>query len=218
MTINIEPRAPNSRLTFWASGRRRRLYRKKPLGHFYIRFQHNGKDVPRCLGTTDVKLAIEKAKRLIKATYAGGEAALQALLDRERVTVCPLPKAIEQAIRIPLVRTPAVYFLLQAGSVKYVGQSRNIFSRIGSHVQNKLGFDEIAYVPVLLEKLLDEEARYIRLFKPSLNKKSGQPFRSAFVARLDELVAQERLLTSGENLNESENTGGFPETKAASKA
>lgn len=165
-----------SRLVFWSCGRRRRLYRKQPFGPFYVRFQFNGKDVPRSLGTSEVDVAIQKAKHLIKATYAGGEHALRA----ERFTGSPLPKAIaDLAIRIPLVTTPAVYFLLRGGQVQYVGQSRNVLRRVGVHIQTKSDVDEIAYVPIPLEKLLEEEARYIRLFRPPLNKKCGTAFKSS---------------------------------------
>lgn len=60
-----------SRLTFFAQGRRRRLYRKSPNGPFYVRFQFNGRDTPRSLGTTMEALAKVKAKEIIDAAYTG---------------------------------------------------------------------------------------------------------------------------------------------------
>lgn len=63
----------STRLTFFAQGRRRRLYRKTPTGPFYVRFQHKGKDRPRCLGTTLEHVAKEKAKAIIEAEYVGDD-------------------------------------------------------------------------------------------------------------------------------------------------
>lgn len=59
-----------STLSFIAQGRRRKLYRKTPTGPFYVRFQHKGKDQPRCTGTTEVAAAKEKAKQIIDAVFA----------------------------------------------------------------------------------------------------------------------------------------------------
>lgn len=66
-----------SRLVFFAQGRRRRLYRKTPMGPFYVRFQYAGRDIPRCLETTEPQVAILKAKHLIKLAYEEDEVALR---------------------------------------------------------------------------------------------------------------------------------------------
>jgi hypothetical protein len=60
-----------------------------------------------------------------------------------------------------------VYFLVKADRVVYVGQSADIYSRIGQH-QDK-DFDRFAFVPcgqALLDKL---ESLYIHLFRPAYN-------------------------------------------------
>lgn len=61
----------SDRLTFFAQGRRRRLYRMSHNGPFYVRFLYKGKDHPRCLGTTFEHLAKDKAKAIIDAVYKG---------------------------------------------------------------------------------------------------------------------------------------------------
>jgi hypothetical protein len=58
-------------LSFMAGGRRRRLFRRKASGPFYVRFNHNGKDQPRSLGTTNESAAKEKAKQIIEAALSG---------------------------------------------------------------------------------------------------------------------------------------------------
>ena len=67
--MHFDMKERSSRLSFFAQGRRRRLYRKTPTGPFYIRFQFRGKDTPRCLETTLEHVAKEKAKAIIAAAY-----------------------------------------------------------------------------------------------------------------------------------------------------
>src|SRR4051812_7640125 len=58
-------------LTFQAGGRSRRLFRRKPGGAFHVRFEHNGKDQLRSLGTTSEPAAKEKARAIIEASLTG---------------------------------------------------------------------------------------------------------------------------------------------------
>lgn len=76
------------------------------------------------------------------------------------------------AIRIPLANEPAIYFLLKAGKVLYVGQSQNVIGRIAAHLQRQI-YDEIIYLPTALESLNSEERRWIRIFNPPLNRTRG---------------------------------------------
>jgi len=73
-SIPSEPlRSPRKadHLIFLAGGRRRRLFRRKRGGTFHLRFQCNGKDVVRSLGTTTESVAKEKAKQVIEAQMNG---------------------------------------------------------------------------------------------------------------------------------------------------
>jgi hypothetical protein len=65
---------------------------------------------------------------------------------------------------------PGVYFLVKAGEVVYVGQSINVYGRIGSHVDKD--FDEVFWFPVPAGELNSVEAAFIRLLKPPLNGRS----------------------------------------------
>jgi integrase len=58
-------------LSFMAGGRRRRLYRRKPSGPYHVRFEINGKDTVRSLGTTNESAAKENAKAIIEAEISG---------------------------------------------------------------------------------------------------------------------------------------------------
>lgn len=71
-------------------------------------------------------------------------------------------------VAIPVPQSPAVYFLLHDGVVVYIGQSISPIGRIADHVRDKV-FDSYVVIPVEREKLLHEEARAIRKFKPKYN-------------------------------------------------
>ena len=61
-----------------------------------------------------------------------------------------------------------VYFLRKAGSIVYVGQSVNVYSRVAQHERDK-DFDTVTFVPCQPEQLDDLEGFYIRLLCPPLN-------------------------------------------------
>jgi hypothetical protein len=62
----------------------------------------------------------------------------------------------------------SVYFLLQSGTVVYVGQSNKLHSRIEAHRRDK-EFDRVLYVPVPTEELDAVENRFIVALKPIYN-------------------------------------------------
>lgn len=66
----------------------------------------------------------------------------------------------------------AVYFLIRNGRVVYVGQSVNVYARIGDHAVYK-DFDSYFILPMPQEMLVAEEAKYIHHFKPVENKTLG---------------------------------------------
>jgi integrase len=58
-------------LAFMAGGRRRKLFRQKNAGPWLIRFQYQGKDICRSLGTTIEAVAKDKAKQIVEAEMSG---------------------------------------------------------------------------------------------------------------------------------------------------
>jgi integrase len=58
-------------LTVLAGGRKRKLYRLKPGGVFYVRFQCRGKDIERSTGLNLEAAAKDKAKRIVDAEING---------------------------------------------------------------------------------------------------------------------------------------------------
>lgn len=63
---------------------------------------------------------------------------------------------------------PGVYFLIKDGEIVYIGQSINVFSRIGSHGSIK-EFDSYSYVSVEKDKLDIVESLYIHIYNPAQN-------------------------------------------------
>ena len=58
-------------ITVSAGGRKRKLYRQKPGGVFYVRFNVRGKDCERSTGTTIEAAARDKAKQIVEAEING---------------------------------------------------------------------------------------------------------------------------------------------------
>jgi integrase len=54
-----------------AGGRKRKLYRIKPGGAFYVRFQLRGKDIERSTGLATEAAAKDKAKQIVEAEISG---------------------------------------------------------------------------------------------------------------------------------------------------
>lgn len=73
---------------------------------------------------------------------------------------------------VPYVKATGVYFLVNKQKIVYVGQSNNIFNRLGSHAASK-EFESFAYVPCKAELLDKLESLYIHLFRPPLNGDIG---------------------------------------------
>lgn len=65
-----------------------------------------------------------------------------------------------------------VYFLFLQKQVVYVGQSINIFRRLGQHAEKgAIQFDAVSWIECGREELGRLERAYIHLFNPPLNKK-----------------------------------------------
>ncbi len=84
----------------------------------------------------------------------------------ETVTLLSEKQITSQADLVPDMS--GVYFLIKDGKIVYVGQARNVLSRIGEHIDTK-DFDEWTWIAVTLDRLNITELAYIRHFNPPLN-------------------------------------------------
>jgi hypothetical protein len=67
----------------------------------------------------------------------------------------------------------AVYFLIADDVVVYVGQTTNLYSRIGGHRDDKI-WNRILFLPVPHEELDAIERHWIATLKPKFNSSPGQ--------------------------------------------
>lgn len=68
----------------------------------------------------------------------------------------------------PVINACGIYFLFKNGGLVYVGQSINIISRIGQHLDSK-DFDSFSFINVPRQHLNEVELHYIRKHRPPLN-------------------------------------------------
>lgn len=67
-------------------------------------------------------------------------------------------------------RFPAVYFLIDAGKIVYVGQSKTLKWRIETHLtEGKKVFDSVSFVRCTIDRLFEIETFYIRRIVPKYN-------------------------------------------------
>ncbi|HGA7692125.1 TPA: GIY-YIG nuclease family protein [Salmonella enterica subsp. enterica serovar Virchow] len=120
----------------------------------------------------------------LRKEVADLEKRLYALRDIERMSIASAeltgktlltPREISTAA-LPWNHATGVYFLLDGDDVVYVGQSRNVYSRISSHPGKN--FNRYAFVPCAVEALDKLESLYIHLLRPKLNGR--KPDGSAF--------------------------------------
>ena len=72
------------------------------------------------------------------------------------------------------VITSGVYFLYRKGTLVYVGESGNIFERIGKHIKEKLkDFDEFEYMELEEIERKEMEAFLINIIRPEYNMRGG---------------------------------------------
>lgn len=69
---------------------------------------------------------------------------------------------------------PCIYFLCRGDEVVYIGQSINLSSRLGQHLDMK-HFDRVFYVSVPREDLTWRELELINQYQPELNKQGKGP-------------------------------------------
>ena len=154
-------------LTFMAGGRRRRLYRRKEGGPWYIRFQHNGVEYEFSLRTTLDYVAKDKARSIIESAINGEPRFANLKLGRK------LPVAARQYAdqfqQLADMTGPAVYVLLKEGKALYVGQSASFIRRFANHAHILL-CDEILHLPTPLAEMAERERELIRAFRTNLNQ------------------------------------------------
>ena len=79
-----------------------------------------------------------------------------------------LPVSLRQIAALPRYKkTSGVYFLFLANELIYVGQSKNLHSRVADH---NIQFDEFSFVAVPTDKLDAVEAFFIDRLRPRLNR------------------------------------------------
>ncbi len=82
-------------------------------------------------------------------------------------------------MRIPKTRHPAqltaVYFLFDADELVYIGQSKNMLSRIGQHIKGSKAFDSYTFIECGEDELDGLEAAYIKQYQPKLNTVGTNP-------------------------------------------
>lgn len=69
---------------------------------------------------------------------------------------------------VPVNNGASIYFLINEGKIVYVGQSKNIFARIGDHIKSK-SFDSYFVFSCQEENIDVMESFYIHKFNPELN-------------------------------------------------
>lgn len=70
-----------------------------------------------------------------------------------------------------IARRCGVYFLYLGGQLQYIGQSRNIYSRIAKHMESApFEFDRFVVSDCAPGELAEKEAAAIRLFEPKWNR------------------------------------------------
>lgn len=62
-----------------------------------------------------------------------------------------------------------IYFLYQGEELIYIGKSKNIFGRVGSHCAHGREFDSWTYAPVEQDEILQAERKAIEKYRPRLN-------------------------------------------------
>lgn len=87
---------------------------------------------------------------------------------RSQHRLLPIEEIVKGAKR---ARISGVYFLMDhKKNVVYIGQSKNLFARIGAHIKdNSKLFTHYAYIEIHPTALSEAERDYIQILKPKFN-------------------------------------------------
>ncbi len=90
-------------------------------------------------------------------------------------------------------RSPSgVYYLYLGDEIIYIGQSTNVFYRVGSHgIPNGFNFDSWEYVPTQPEDLVAAERKAILQHRPKLNRISRFKSTPGFLKEFRRLEKKE---------------------------
>lgn len=89
---------------------------------------------------------------------------------------------ISNAIPVNQDKLTGVYFLIDGDEIVYVGQSRDVVSRVSFHMKNLVPFDRYFYIHCPEGALDVLESIYIHILSPSLNgdKRNGKSAPKSF--------------------------------------
>lgn len=81
-------------------------------------------------------------------------------------------------ISVPYLKMQGTYFLIDQGEIVYIGQSRNVFSRLNVHRPGRFKmnfpFDSVSIIQVAHpDDLVSLEDYFILKFRPRHNKKTS---------------------------------------------
>lgn len=90
-------------------------------------------------------------------------------------TLKPVPIALasiqDRIVEYPAWEVPScVYFLIENNRVAYIGQSRNLPSRLSQHEGDGKTWDRVLFIPLPPSDLLRVEAEWIAALAPPLNR------------------------------------------------
>src|SRR5690554_2342080 len=87
-----------------------------------------------------------------------------------------------------------VYFLVSGDEVVYIGQSKNIYSRVGTHQADPgKNFDSWCYVQCESHSLDVLESLYIHFLQPRLNGRIGQSDQISAPMSIDEMLSKIKI-------------------------
>lgn len=89
------------------------------------------------------------------------------------------------------IRLTGIYFLMVGKNIVYIGQTRDLFSRINAHLQSEKPFVKIRFIPCRVDLLNHYEKRWILRFKPFYNV-AGLPKERPKYDRLKRLNKQKQ--------------------------
>ena len=91
-----------------------------------------------------------------------------------------------------------IYHLRRAGVVIYIGQTANIFNRLGGHVRN-IEFDAVDFFPCAENELSDREKSDLARLRPILNRIGvdlpyrAPPGRHLTIMHADRIAERDRV-------------------------
>lgn len=104
---------------------------------------------------------------------------------------------IESSQSIKHCLCPGIYYLIKDSEIVYIGQSTNMFNRIGSHATaGKKDFDSFYTKPLPRDQLYHHEVREILKHRPRYNKTlpSNKTYANIHTLRVDFQMTVNELL------------------------